>query len=325
VARLVPERRFAAIWVALLLLVGVSALVAPQSLRPASLGAVLPFAAFLAIAGMGQALVIKSGGIDLSVPAVVSMVGVTLLSASSGTDEGLFSAIVLALLLAAVVGLANGVLVALCRLNPLLVTLATGSLVTGATLRYQSEHQIPSQVPPALADLGASTWLTLNMNVAVALVLMLLASSVLRHTTTGRRFTAVGASPVAARLCGLCVEAYQVAAYGLAALFYATVAILAAAFIRSPTLRLGEPYLLSPICVVVLGGTSLTGGVGSMVAVVGAALFLTQLDQMLRVMGQPTSIQYVFQGAAIAIGMGIASVGRDVPALRFLQRRSART
>lgn len=323
-ARLFPERRFAAIWLALLLLLLLSAVLAPQSLRPKSLTAVLPFAAFLAIAAMGQALVIKSGGIDLSVPAIISMVGVVLLSVSDGEDTGLPFAIAAVLGLSALVGLANGVLVALFRLNPLLVTLAMGSLVAGGTLRYQSERQIPSQVPPALAEWGAGTMLGLNTSVVMALLLTLLGTFVLNHTVTGRRLTAVGASPVAARILGLRVEAYQVGAYGVAALLYATIAVLAAAFIRSPTLRLGEPYLLSPICAVVLGGASLAGGVGSMVAVLGAALFLTQLDQTLRVMGQPTSIQYVFQGAAIAIGMGIASVGADVPALRFLRRRFSR-
>ena len=72
------------------------------------------------------------------------------------------------------------------------------------------------------------------------------------------------------------------------------------AFIRNPTLSVGNDYLLAPIAAAVLGGTAITGGVGSMVAVAGAALFLTQLGQMLKVLGLSTAIQLVVQGVAIA-------------------------
>ena len=78
------------------------------------------------------------------------------------------------------------------------------------------------------------------------------------------------------------------------------------AFIRNPTLNVGDPYLLAPIAAAVLGGTAISGGIGSMVAVAGAALFLTHLGQMLKMLGLSTAFQFIIYGIAIAIGMAFA-------------------
>jgi ribose transport system permease protein len=80
------------------------------------------------------------------------------------------------------------------------------------------------------------------------------------------------------------------------------------AFIRNPTLKVGEPYLLAPIAAAVLGGTAMSGGIGSMVAVAGAALFLTQLGQMLQMLGLSSALQFVIQGIAIALGMALSRI-----------------
>jgi ribose transport system permease protein len=91
-----------------------------------------------------------------------------------------------------------------------------------------------------------------------------------------------------------------------AGLLYGIVGVLLSAFIRNPTLKVGEPYLLAPIAAAVLGGTAISGGIGSMVAVSGAALFLTQLGQMLKMLGLSSALQYIIQGVAIAFGMALA-------------------
>jgi ribose transport system permease protein len=91
-------------------------------------------------------------------------------------------------------------------------------------------------------------------------------------------------------------------------LLYGIAGILVSAFIRNPTLRVGEPYLLAPIAAAVLGGTALSGGIGSMVAVSGAALFLTQLGQMLQMLGLSSALQFVIEGVAIALGMALSRI-----------------
>ncbi|MNE85860.1 Xylose transport system permease protein XylH [compost metagenome] len=86
-------------------------------------------------------------------------------------------------------------------------------------------------------------------------------------------------------------------------MFYGATAILLSGFIRNPTIDVGNPYLLAPIAAAVLGGTAMKGGVGSLIAVGGAALFLIQLDQSLKMAGFSTAWQMIIQGVAIAIGM----------------------
>jgi ribose transport system permease protein len=298
--------RFAPIWGAMLLLIGFCAVVVPRSLMPSAFLAIVPLAAFLTIAAVGEALVMMSRGIDLSAPAVITLASTLILGISRGRAEDLPVAILIALLCAVAVGLISGVLVALLQLNALIVTLAVGAITSGLTLWYRESLPAESRVPAGMAAWGSSRPLGLNVAVWAAAILVVLVSVVLRKTTIGRRFVAVGANPRAAWIAGINVAAHQIAAFTVAALLYGATGILLSAFVRNPTLKVGDPYLLAPIAAAVLGGTAISGGVGNMVAVAGAAIFLTQLGQSLKMLGLSTAFQFVIYGAAIALGMALA-------------------
>ena len=300
--------RFAAIWIAMLGLIVFCAIVAPRSLLPSTFLAIIPLAAFLAIAGIGETLVLMARGIDLSIPAVVTLSSTIVLGLSGGHDEAILTAVCGALLVAMLIGLINGILVAVFELNALIVTLAVGAITTGATLWYRDTLPQESRVPPGMADWGDARFLGINFAVWVVAALAILLDIVLRKTTIGRRFCAVGANPRAAWIAGINIAAYQIAAFAAAAFLYGVAGILVSAFIRNPTLRVGEPYLLAPIAAAVLGGTAMSGGIGSMVAVGGAALFLTQLGQMLQMLGLSSALQFVIEGGAIAIGMALSGI-----------------
>jgi ribose transport system permease protein len=300
------QLRFAAIWLAFVALLAFSAVVAPRSLLPSTYLSILPLAAFLAIAAMGEAIVLMSRSIDLSIPAIISLSSTVLLGVSGGQDEAIVSAIIVALLFAILVGLVNGFLVAILKLNALIVTLAVGGITQGALIWYRESLPAESRVPPALADWGGYRYLNLNVSVWVAAALVVILTLVIRKTVIGRRFSAVGANPRSAWIAGIRVSAYQIAAFAVAGLLYGIAGILLSAFIRNPTLEVGSPYLLAPIAAAVLGGTAITGGLGSMLAVAGSALFLTHLGQMLKMLGLSSALQFVIQGLAIALGMAIA-------------------
>jgi ribose transport system permease protein len=163
-------------------------------------------------------------------------------------------------------------------------------------------------VPAALADWGGARFLGLNVSAWVAVVILVALAIVLRKSTFGRRFSAAGANPRAAWIAGINVRAHQIMAFTVAGFLYGIVGILVSAFIRNPTLLVGDPYLLAPIAAAVLGGTAISGGIGSMIAVGGAALFLTHLTQMLKILGLSTAFQFVIFGVAIALGMALAEV-----------------
>jgi len=308
-ARVAPvQMRFAAIWLAILGLIVVAAIIVPRSLLPSTFLAIIPLAAFLGIAAIGETLVLMARGIDLSIPAVVTLSSTILLGVSAGHDDAISAAVVAALFFATMVGLINGFLVAVLELNALIVTLAVGAITAGVTLWYRDSLPQESRVPPGMAAWGDARFLGINYAVWVLAAVAIALNLILRKTTIGRRFCAVGANPRAAWIAGINVAAYQVAAFTVAAVLYGVAGILVSAFIRNPTLRVGEPYLLAPIAAAVLGGTSMSGGIGSMIAVAGAALFLTQLEQMLVMLGLSSALQFVIEGIAIALGMALSRI-----------------
>jgi ribose transport system permease protein len=298
---------FVPVWLATGALLVIVQLVAPETLSSDSLrSAVLPFMTFLAVAALGEMLVIMTGGIDLSIPGVIVLVANVVVGVGSGEDGKITQAIIVCLAWSALIGLVNGSLVAVAGLNPLIVTLAVGQIVTGVTVGYARTIANESAVPPGLSSwaidepLGVSWMFWVGVALTVALALLL------RYTKVGRRFQVVGANRRAAWIAGIHVQRYVVLAYVAAAVLYGTAGILLAAFIRSPSIDLGDPYLLGPIAAVVIGGASLGGGLASVTSTWVAAFALTLLGQMLRVLGLTTAWQYAVYGVAIAAGMVIS-------------------
>lgn len=297
--------RYLPVWLATGALVVIASIVAPAALQNTSWSFVLPEATVLAIAGLGQMLVVMHAGIDLSTPAVISFGGN--LIAGVGSDHSLFVAILASLAVGVLVGLANGVLVGLLKLNPLIVTLAVGQIVLAWSSKYSRDVVTTQpQVPGGLArwatekPLGISNvfWTGVAITIVVALVV--------RYTTVGRRFQAVGANPRAAWLAGLHVRTYTVLAYVAAGVLYAIAAVLLAGVRQSIDPAFGAAYLLAPIAAVVIAGASLAGGLASATSTWIAALALTLLTQMLVIMGLSTAMQFVVFGAAIIAGMVVS-------------------
>jgi ribose/xylose/arabinose/galactoside ABC-type transport system permease subunit len=312
---------FVPVWLATGVLLVIALIIAPETLSADSLDSgVLPFMTFLAVAALGQMLVIMTGGIDLSTPGVIVLVANLVVGVSSGEGNRLAQAIVVCLAFSALIGLVNGLLVGVARLNPLIVTLAVGQIVIGVTIGYARSIANESAVPTALSSWVIRDFLGVSWMFWVGVFATVVMTLVLRQTSVGRRFQSVGANPRAAWMAGIHVQRYVVLAYVLAATLYGTAGILLAGFIRSPSIDLGDPYLLGPIAAVVIGGASLAGGLASVTSTWVAAFALTLLSQMLRVLGLTTAWQYLVYGIAIAAGM-VISGDRIVGVLGSLLQR----
>jgi ribose transport system permease protein len=323
VASTVVAARFLPVWLATGVLAIVAAIIAPRALQNTSWAYVLPYMTILAIAALGQMLVIMHAGIDLSTPGVISFGGNLIVGVSLGEDHRLVLGILACLGLGAGVGLVNGILIGIVRLNPLIVTLAVGQIVLAWSLRYSRENTNSLQVPPALSSwaaekpLGISSvfWMGAGITLAVALML--------RYTAPGRRFQAVGANPRAAWMAGLHVRAHVVFAYTAAGILYGMAAILLAGIRINIDPAFGAGYLLAPIAAVVIAGASLSGGLASATSTWVAALALTLLTQMLLILGLSTALQFIVFGAAIIVGMLIS--GDRVAALLGILLRPGET
>ncbi len=323
VTAFVVGSRYLPVYLAMLLLIIVASIWAPATLSSVALRAIAPYGAVLGIAALGQMLVIMTGGIDLSVPGTMSLAAVIMVGVGDGANEKIWIAVATAIGAAALVGLANGILIGGLKLNALIVTLAVGLIVVGVVNRYGSTFPVQSPVPKELSTWASTRILGVSPVFWIGLGLTLVLVVGLRYTTVGRRFQGVGANPVASHVVGVQVHLDQILVYVAAAVSYAIAGVALAGLLRTPGVAVGTQYLLGPIAAVVIGGAALTGGLASPLSTFVAALFLTGLNQMLRTMGLPTSLQFVVFGLVIIGGM-LVSGDRIIRGVERLLRERRR-
>ena len=296
------SREFLTVVISTVALIVVCLLFAPSSVTYGSLAGSLPFAAILAIVGLGQMLIVQQGGFDLSVAGGVSLAVVISTHVPAGNNDELLPAVFMAAGCAIAAGIVNGAMVGLLRLNAIVATIGMNALIYGGV--FAVSGGIPRTTTPLLAAIAGGDTLGVGNSVYFALAILLVATFVLKKTVVGRRYEAIGANPMAARAVGLHVQRHQAMAYVYAQLLYCLAGILLAGITNQPTAFQGDSLLLPSVAVVVLGGTSLIGGRGFPVSTVIAAFFLNQLSQFALAIGVPYSAQTIIQ--ALALGFGIA-------------------
>jgi ribose transport system permease protein len=318
--------RFATIWIATGLLAIICTIVAPSTFSAASLsGSVLLYGSLVVILALGQMLVIMVGGIDLSMAASISLLANILVGVSKGSDGRLGIAVLSVLGVAVVIGLVNGLLVAVVELNPLIVTLSMKFVIDGLNSEYRLGIANSTTVPDSFANVVIGKFFGVSKAFWAVLVLTLVVSVLLRSSVPGRRFQAVGANRRAAWMAGIHVRTYVVLAYMGAAVAAGLGAILLSGIVRSPGATPGTPYLLGPVAAVVLGGAALSGGLASPWSTFVAAFFLQVLTQMLSILGLDIAWRNVVFGLAIIVGMLISGDRIADVIGRLLVRSSARS
>jgi ribose transport system permease protein len=315
---LVLPRGLVTVVVALVLLVLAGLFFAPSSLHKGAVLGMLPFAAVLAVVALGQTLVVMQGGIDLSVAGSVSLSIVIVTHEAYGDNARVLPAALAALLVAVLAGVLNGFLIGRLGLNAIVATLGTNALLYAGVLGVSGGT--PRQTTDLLASIADGTTLGIPNAVYFAVLAVVVSTVAVKRTVVGRRFEAVGANGAAAWATGLRVQRYQGGGYVWAQVLYWLGAMLLAGIINKPTAYQGDSYLLASVAAVVLGGTSLLGGRGDLVATALAALFLTQLDQFVLALGVSFAVQTLTQAAALAIGVALYTI--DWAGLR---RRLSRT
>ena len=323
--------RFVTIWIAGGVLLIVCRIVAPATLSSSSWAILLPIGSIVTVVALGQMLVIMMGGIDLSMAGAISLLANVLVGVAGGSNDRLAYAIFIVFVWALVIGLVNGLLVAVLDLNPLIVTLSTGLILLGITSEYRLGTANESQVPPSLSDFMIDRFFGVSKTFWMVIVITLLVALILRSTTVGRRFQAVGANRRAAWMAGMRVRLYVIVAYVFAAMAAGLAGILVGGLVNSPGVDPGAEYLLGPVAAVVLGGAALSGGLASPTSTWAAAFFVTILSQMLIVLGLSNWSQNVVFGLAIILGMVISGdriadiVGRLLlrPGIRSLMNDDA--
>ena len=269
------------------------------------------YAAVLGLMAAGQTLVMLTGGVDLSV-ATTATAGAFVVS-RFGT-HGSAEAIVLAVLVGLLIGLVNGIGIALFRVNALIMTLGISTITLGL-LTVQAQKQFTSLVPNFVVTLGSARFLTyipydLLVWAPVAAVIIL----GLRYSGIGRMIYAVGDNPVASRLAGVRNWQVLLVVYALSGMLAAVAGILLVGFNNAADLGIGSPFLLPSVAAVVIGGTSIFGGLGGYAGTILGALILTVLDSLLTILNASQAVRQIIYGLivlALAAIYARATAGSD--------------
>jgi ribose transport system permease protein len=313
--RLAGNRGLVTVASALVILVAAGLLFAPSSVSQGAILGMLPFAAVLAIAALGQTLVVMQGGIDLSVAGSMSMTIVVVTHQAYGDDSKVPMAAATALVIALVAGLVNGTLIGRIGLNPIVATLGTNALLYAVVL--QVSGGTPRQTTDILASVAGGLTLGIPNSVYFAVIATIITTLAVKKTVAGRRFEAVGANGRAAWATGLFVKRHRTGAYMWAQVLYWLAGLLLAGILNKPTAYQGDEYMLPSVAAVVLGGTSLLGGKGNLVASALAALFLTQLQQFVLALGVGFAVKTLVEAAAFAIGVALYTIDWSAVARRL--------
>ena len=256
-----------------------------------------------ALIAFGMTFVILTGGIDLSVGSTLALTGAIAASMlASGMDPVL--TMFTALLIGAILGAINGVIIAKGKVAPFIATLATMTIFRGLTLVFTEGRPI--------SDLGNE--ITFQMlgkgyffGVPVPVVTMIIAFFalyfIMHKTTFGRRVYAVGGNEGAAKLSGINVDRIKIAVYSLTGMLAALSALILTSRLNSAQPTAGTSYELDAIAAVVLGGTSLTGGRGWIFGTLVGALIIGVLNNGLNLIGVSSFFQQVVKGLVILVAV----------------------
>ena len=262
-----------------------------------------------AIIATGMTLVIITGGVDLSVGAVMTL-AMTFGAGAMLAGVPVPLAVALALLTGVVCGAANGVLIAYARLPAIIVTLAMMEIPRGIALLYTGGYPL-SNLPAAFGPLGRGEILGVHVPTLVMLAVVVAGHLFLTRVVAGRAFYALGGNEEAARLSGLPVNRYKLLAYTLSGFTAALAGVVLASRLMSGQPNAGIGFELDAIAAVVLGGTSIAGGRGSIIGTLIGAVTLGLLNNGLNLMSVSPYTQKILKGGVILVAIYLGSLKRE--------------
>ncbi len=296
------QRRILYAVAAAILLFVLGGLVRPGFASLNSIGAILTIACFVGLVAAGQTFVVLIGGVDLSVPWTLNGAAILMMSSAASSDARTPLALLVTLGMGALIGLCNGVGIAVFGVPAVVMTLAMNGVMEGLTLGLSGGLTCPScaaYAPPILQAAARGTLLGIPAILYLWLAVILVASFVLSWTSFGRSTYAVGNNARASFLAGVNVTRTTVILYVLSGFFAALAGIMLLGFGSQASLGLGDPYLFQSIAAVVIGGVYIVGGRGHYVGSVAGAITLVTLVSVLMALNMPEYGRSITYGVII--------------------------
>jgi ribose transport system permease protein len=292
-----------------IMLVIFSALAGSAFLSVNNLLAILNQAALTAIIAGGLTLVLVVGEMDLSVGYAASLAGVLVTGLIANQHLPMAVAILITLIVGALVGTVNGVLVTKARVNAVVATLGVGTVLVGLSFGYTSGSPIV-EVPTAFTNITLSRFLGIQNPIWFMIVVLALLWVVLNRTPIGQRMQATGANSTAARLAGVRTDRAKIVAFIIAGIAAAVTGVLLASLLGSGTVGAGDTYLLNSFAAVFLGAATIRDGEFHIVGTFAGVLVVNIGFNGLSLLGTPTFWQYVFAGGILVVAVALSTIAR---------------
>ncbi len=285
------------------LLYFVTVIIAPASLNQSAIGSIIMLTLLLSFASAGQTIVLIGGGMDFGVGAVMSSAAILTTTIMNSQNGRFVELLIVALAMGALVGLVNGVCSVKIGLPPMIVTMAISNVVTrmqyvltqGSPMGYAS----PAFIKSVTTRLFGVQFLP--SIILYALILFPLVFFILNRSRFGKQVYLVGNNPVAARLNGVKVHRVQILTYVISGLFAAFAGMLGAAYMNAARCQIFDEYAYNSLIAVIIGGTTLNGGVGSYTGSIAGSLVMIVLSNALTTMGLAQPMRNIFMGAIMIL------------------------
>lgn len=301
--------RFVGVIVFLLLLVALFTALAPRFLSWDNAQSILFTAAILAMAAVGQTLVVLTGNLDLSVGSIMGLTGYIVFDLTSQAPGLQPFVILIAIGFGIVLGAINGVLVAGLQIPSIVATLGTLSIYRGFVSVYANATEVTSgELPRWIRSLAETSWLGLSSYVWIALVAVLVVGAMLRTLPWGRQIYAYGSNPKAAHFYGLNSTRIVIGAYIAAGVIAAVVGLLLGARVGNINSLLASGFELPVLAAVVIGGVSIWGGSGSVYGAALGAIVLATINNGLVLLQVQEFYRLLLQGGAIVVAVAVDAV-----------------
>ncbi|MFD0790244.1 ABC transporter permease [Microbacterium insulae] len=308
VARVVKS---APLLIPLIVVVAALAVAAPQFVSGQNIQNIFFAASIIVIPGLAMTLCITMGEFDLSVGSTVALTGaVTCTAIVNGTPTAF--AVGLGLIVGAVVGLVNGLIITKLGVTPFIATLATLVIIRGAALAYTEGRDVIVN-DAVLKYLAAGRPLGIPLPILLAIVAICVMFWVTYYTRFGRWVAAIGSNRDAAGLSGLPVDRIRITVYVLLGIAGAIWGILISAQLQKGSGQLGVGFELDAITIVVIGGTSLLGGRAAILGTVLGALLIETIRNGLNLLNVPPAYQRISIGLLLVAALAIQAIRRKVP------------
>lgn len=269
-------------------------------------------ASVFVILGVGQALVMNTAGIDVSIGSIVGLTSTVLGGMIIGAGTGVVTGIVATLGAGLLAGLFNGLVIVYLKIPPIIATLGTLTAFRGLAFVIQGA-EIYHSFPEQLLFIGRGRLLDVPLPILIGVAVSIWGAYFVKRTKMGRGMTAIGGSEESARIAGVPVNRYRITVYAIMGTLASLAGIVSAGRLDAATASSGTMWELHTIALVVIGGTALFGGRVSITGVVIGSLILSVLENGLLLLGFDSFLQRVFLGLVVIVAVGLRTYKNKSP------------